>query len=518
MASRAREITPLVTRVAAALAAATTGVLVLGTLAAVLYTSDGGRGIGRADIAALRFTLWQAILSASLSCVLAVPVARAISRRRFAGRGLLITLLGAPFILPVVVAVFGLLAVFGRSGIISHALAPFGFGPLDIYGLTGVVLAHVFFNLPLATRLVLEGWRGVPAERIRTAAALDLPPAARFRHLEWPMLRAVLPGTFLSIFLICLTSFAVALTLGGGPRATTIELAIYQAFTFDFDLGHAARLAALQFAVAGAAGLIAWLFVRPSGLGAGLDRSVTIASPEGRILDRIWLVLAAVFLILPLAMVVISGLPGLLDLPPGLWAAALRSLAVSLGAVAFMLALALPLALAAEGTDKPRLPEVIGLMTIAASPLVIGTGLFVIVFPIADPAALALPVTALVNAAAALPFALRVLVPTVRSAERDFGKLAASLDMGRLARLRLVTLPRIRPALGFAMGLTAALSVGDLGVITLFAGQNAPTLPLLMYRLMGSYRMEAAASVALILLALSLGLFRLFDRMGARDA
>ena len=31
------------------------------------------------------------------------------------------------------------------------------------------------------------------------------------------------------IFVICLSSFAVALTLGGGPRATTLELAIYQA-------------------------------------------------------------------------------------------------------------------------------------------------------------------------------------------------------------------------------------------------------------------------------------------------
>ena len=42
------------------------------------------------------------------------------------------------------------------------------------------------------------------------------------------------------IFVICLTSFAVALTLGGGPRATTIELAIYQAFRFEFDLARAA--------------------------------------------------------------------------------------------------------------------------------------------------------------------------------------------------------------------------------------------------------------------------------------
>ena len=50
------------------------------------------------------------------------------------------------------------------------------------------------------------------------------------------------------VFLLCMTSFAVALTLGGGPRATTLELAIYQAVRFDFDLGRAAWLALIQFA------------------------------------------------------------------------------------------------------------------------------------------------------------------------------------------------------------------------------------------------------------------------------
>ena len=69
------------------------------------------------------------------------------------------------------------------------------------------------------------------------------------------MLRELAPGAFLLVFLICLTSFAVALALGGGPRATTVELAIYQAFRFDFDMGRAAALALLQFALCLGAGV-----------------------------------------------------------------------------------------------------------------------------------------------------------------------------------------------------------------------------------------------------------------------
>ena len=146
--------------------------------------------------------------------------------------------MGAPFILPVIVAVLGLLAVFGRAGVLNDGLAALGLPRVSIYGPRGVVLAHVFFNLPLAhpaaaARLAGDPGRAVPPGRV---AGLH-PRATSLRHLEAPMLRATLPGAWLAIFLICLTSFAVALTLGGGPRATTIELAIYQAFRFDFDLG-----------------------------------------------------------------------------------------------------------------------------------------------------------------------------------------------------------------------------------------------------------------------------------------
>ncbi|TNB84872.1 ABC transporter permease subunit, partial [Paracoccus marcusii] len=202
---------------------------------------------------------------------LAVPVARALARRRFRGRGLLVTLLGAPFILPVIVAVLGLIAIFGRNGALNGALEALGLPAIGIYGWQGVILAHVFFNLPLSVRLILQGWQAIPAERFRLAASLDFAPRDIARHLERPMLRGVLPGVWLAVFLVCLTSFTVALALGGGPRATTVELAIYQAFRFDFDLGRAAALGMVQIAICiGAAALAARVAV-PAGFGAGLD-------------------------------------------------------------------------------------------------------------------------------------------------------------------------------------------------------------------------------------------------------
>lgn len=505
MADRLRGLIPLI-------AAALVGAAVLLPLAAVIWRAGGLSPLDGRSWDAVWFTLWQAALSAALSVGLAVPVARALARRRFRGRAALVALLGAPFILPVIVAILGLLAVFGQKGWLSDGLALFGLPAVKIYGLHGVLLAHVFFNLPLATRLLLQGWRDIPAERFRLAATLGFRPWTMFRLIEWPMLRRIAPGAAMVIFVICLSSFAVALTLGGGPKATTVELAIYQAFRFDFDIGKAAQLAVVQLVLAGAAALVAMRLTLPEAGFGGLDRIVP-RWDGSRLLDGFWIALVALFLLLPLAAIGLRGAGALVSLPASVWQAALYSVCVSLGAVLVTLTLALPLAL-----SRRKWVELVGLLGIASSPLVLGTGLYLMINPFIAPWDVALPVTAAVNAVMALPFVLRILRPAAAQIEAEHGRLADSLDLHGLARLRWLVLPRLRRPLGFAAGLTGALAMGDLGVITLFADPDTATLPLQMYRLMGAYRMDQAAGAALLLLILSFGLFWIFDRGGRARA
>ncbi|MGQ0567556.1 MAG: thiamine/thiamine pyrophosphate ABC transporter permease ThiP [Gemmobacter sp.] len=490
--------------------------LVLGPVA-VLLAQPGAVGTAP-DGAALRFTVLQATLSAAASVALAVPVARALARRRFRGRGVVIALLGAPFLLPVIVAVLGLLAVFGRAGWVKAALEALGLPAIAIYGLHGVVLAHVFLNMPLAVRMILSGWQAIPAERFRLAASLGFGPGETLRHLELPMLRAVLPGVALVIFTVCLSSFAVALTLGGGPGATTVELAIYQALRFQFDLPAAARLALLQCALCATAFLIASRLTLPQAFGAGLDRSGGPPAPGGwhRIADASAIALCLAFIVMPLAAIALRGLPGLAALPPPVWQAAARSLAVALPATALTVTLALTLALAhARGG---RLPAIAATLPLAVSSLVLGTGLFLALRPVIPPATLALPVTVAVNALLALPFAFRILAPEATALHRDWHRLTQSLALSPVARLRWIVLPRLARPLGFAAGLSAALAMGDLGVIALFAADNSATLPLAIHRLMGAYRMDDAAAAALLLVSLSLALFWAFDRAGRHAA
>ncbi|MBC7479135.1 MAG: ABC transporter permease subunit [Pseudorhodobacter sp.] len=485
--------------------------LVLGTALALALRADQF-SLRPAEWAALRFTLKQAALSALVSGGLAVPLARALARRRFWGRGVIVTLLGAPFLLPIVVAVIGILSVYGRTGIANQMLAALHLPTVSVFGLQGVVLTNVFFNLPLCARILLNGWQAIPAERFRLAETLNLPASARFRHLELPMLRQTLPGAFVVVFLLCLTSFVVSLTFGGGPRATTLELAIYQALRFDFDLGRAALLASLQFAVCAVLVGLAARFVPLAGFGSGQDRRTEIRG-DGLGIDLVVLILAVVFLMLPLVMVVAEGAAGVTRLPTAIWRAALQSTLMALIAALLAVggALTLVLAVAAKARAAALL-EGAAMLPMAASGLVLGTGIFLILRPWTSPDALALPVTVLVNAAMALPITFRLLLPEARSLQANYARLAATLDLRGFARLRYLTLPRLARPLGLGAGIAAAQSMGDLGVIALFAGDRTATLPLMISRLAGAYRLDQAAAASVLLVAISFALFALFDR------
>ena len=174
--------------------------LTLGTVITLWLHADIGFQLLVSDWAIIKFTIFQALTSATISILIAIPAARALSRRKFKGRQVVLTLMGAPFILPTIVAILGILAVWGRSGYVSEFLQKIGNDPINIYGFYGVVLAHVFFNIPLATRLIVQGWTAIPVEQFRLAAQLGISTSGIGRHIERPMLRTVVPGAFLIIF------------------------------------------------------------------------------------------------------------------------------------------------------------------------------------------------------------------------------------------------------------------------------------------------------------------------------
>ena len=71
----------------------------------------------------------------------------------------------------------------------------------------------------------------------------------------------------------------------------------------------------------------------------------------------------------------------------------------------------------------------------------------------------------------------------------------------------------MRNEIGFALGLSAALSFGDLGIITLFGSQSFETLPYMLFSFLNRYGAKEADLLALILVLLAIGLY-----LGAQKA
>jgi thiamine transport system permease protein len=525
-------------RVAAGIAAlGFVALVVIGAFAGLLDQAAGHRAdaIAAFDIYMLRvarFTLWQALLSTALSVVPAILVARALSRQaEFPGRRLILQVFAVPLALPSIVAALGVIALYGRAGYVSDLAAAAGGGTWpSIYGLSGILIAHTFFNLPLATRLLLEALENLPADQLRLAAQLGMGAGASFRFLEWPAMRAVLPGVAGLDFMLCATSFTIVLTLGGGPAATTLEVGIYQALRFDFDPARAASLTFVQIL------LTALIVMALTRLGAGFtaEANLSVARrhsfPRGRpeaVVNAAVIILAALFVAGPMAATVAAGFSsdiGRLVMEPAVLRAAGTSLGLSVLAALLGVGLSFALVAARRSLEMRRGSSAASLferiidygpgMILVVPPVVIGAGWFILLMHSGAVFSAAPIMVVAVNALMAMPFAVRVIRPAHDAASARHEKLCSALGITGLDRLRLVDWPALRRPAAMAFAFAMALSLGDLGVIALFGSDSVQTLPYLLLARMSSYRTTDAAGIALILGLICLALMMAADRLG----
>ncbi len=465
----------------------------------------------------------QAGLSTVLSLLLGTALALALARRPvFPCRRLIMAVISAATVAPTIVIIFGVVAVFGRSGPVPVLASQFGLALPAVYGLHGIVLAHVVMNAPLVARVLLGALSATPAEHGRLGQMLRFSSRDCFRHLDWPVIRREWPGLATFIFLLCFTSFAVVLSLGGGPANATLEVAIYQALRLEVDFERAASIALFQI-VLGLAIVLAFGL-----LGARLpDTSGHMAARPRPDAGSRWLLaldaLVISFVVLLIAPVLLSVLTGLGQLPSlanrQVVDAAITSILLAGLASVIAVTLALLMASAAEAAplgrpsaSRARLIDLAVLAVLGLPPFALVTGLFVLLRGHASLASAGLLLVPLVNALMALPFVYRLIAPPLRQSAVRHGRLAASLGLDGLARLRIVTWPALKQPLAAALALSAALSMGDFGVIALFGGGDLITLPYLMAERMGAYRVDEAGAVALVLVAAAVGLMFIADR------
>ncbi|APW65038.1 MULTISPECIES: ABC transporter permease subunit [Arcobacteraceae] len=482
----------------------------------------------------LKFTIFQAFLSTVLSLFVGLLLAWALAHQvKFKGRSILIALFSSSLVLPTLIVVFGIIGIFGRQGYINQIslyLFDTNFGTY-LYGLGGILLAHVYLNASFALRSLLHSFEAIPKEKYKLAKSLNFSVLKCFYYVEYPALRPSLLSIASTIFLLCFTSFAVVLLLGGNPSYNTLEVAIYEAVKLDFDIQTALKLALIQLGISFVLVILSSSFkINTTNIKTNSLSSITKNSKTIQILQWFIISLFTLFFISPLIVIFIDGLSAnfakILSDKVFIQAFVTSIIIATLSAIITLIAaiflsntrrnFSLDTRLAKYPFSKVLNLFVAfsGNIYLAIPSLVLGLGFFMMYqkydgsFTLWSSMAL---LTA--NVLMSLPFALAVITPAMQKIAKRYDRLSFSLNLSSLRRYKEVELPYLKSSLAYVFTLSFCFSLGDLGIIALFGSDEFITLPWYLYQLMGSYNTNDAAGVALILLVLVLFVFIFIPRI-----
>ncbi|MFO7265315.1 MAG: iron ABC transporter permease [Limnochordales bacterium] len=484
----------------------------------------------------LRFTAWQAFLSALLSVVIGVPLGYLLANRTFPGKSLLASLTMVPFVMPAITVALGFLLMYGTNGWFNATLnALFGFKVQVLHTLWAILLAHAFYNAPLVARMTQGAWERLDPALEESARTLGAGPLTVWRTVTLPaVLPGILSGAVLA-FIYCFMSFPIVLSLGGA-RYATLEVEIFTLMRVLLDYEMAAALAAVQAAVSL---LFAYVFLRMEGRVPYLFASARARRPSpvtaSRLRDAwVWLLLAALIVFFggPLASIVADsvrdGAGGTtlqayqriftathdfhLGAPP------LRTIQNSLRFAAVAAALALTAGVCfVYGTvrvlRKP-LPflETLSLAPVAVSSVALAYGISVAFRgPLHFiPQELRIP---LVHAVLGFPFVVRAFRPVLQGVDVRLVEAARTLGASRWRAFVDVELPMALTGLLVAFALSFGLSVSETSATLMLARPHEMTMPVSVYRFLAARDFRSASAMAVLLMAVTGGVFLLSEML-----
>jgi molybdate transport system permease protein len=178
---------------------------------------------------ALVVSLKTTLAAQALVLLFGTPLAWVLATHTFRGRSLVVTLVELPIVLPPAVAGIGLLAAFGRLGLL-HTGLPFT--------QAAVVVAVAFVSGPLYVRQAIAAFEGVDDTLVAASRTLGAGPVKTFVHVVLPLARAGLGAGEALAFARGLGEFGATIMFAGSLQGVTqtLPLAVYQEFDVDFHL------------------------------------------------------------------------------------------------------------------------------------------------------------------------------------------------------------------------------------------------------------------------------------------
>lgn len=521
------------------------------------FVTDTGQITARHIIAAVAskynqhlmvFTIKQALLSTVITLCLGFPGAYLLTKYQFPGKSVIKAIATVPFVMPSIIVILGFIIFFGNNGIINVVLMrlfnltepPIRF----LYSMTGIILAHAFYNFPIVIRIVGAAWERIDPGYEEMAASLGASNIATLRRVTLPML---LPGIIASaalIFVFCFSSFAIVLVLGGA-RYATIEVGIYTLTKIMLKFDKASSLAIIQalFSLT-----FMYLYIKILGIyhAAGAERMTRPIEPKRLAWRNMgWvescLLVAYVILILmvifgPMLSVVYSsfqymsenrilfGLKNYLqifstDYDPILGANPLRSILNSLGFAISTVLIAVPLALIlAYITVQKRfrgksLLDAIFMLPLGVSAVTLALG-YARAFnnPPLEFTGTAVAII-LAHSILAYPFAMRAISAVWLKLDRRQVETAQSLGASRRQAFWRVELPLLRPGIIVGAVFAFAISIGEVTCTYMLYRPEIATMPISIFRFISSYNFYTASAMGVILMAVCAIAFFVIEKL-----
>lgn len=475
----------------------------------------------------LGLTLAQAALGTAISLVLGLPGAYVLYRRRFRGQAFVRGLVTVPFVLPTVVV-----------GVAFRSLLSEG-GPLAFLGLDrsfpAVVAALVFFNYAVVVRTVGAMWARLDPRTAEAARSLGASPWQTFRTVTLRELAPAVASAASVVFLFCATAFGVVMVLGG-PGLGTVETEIWTQTTQFLDLRSAAVLSVLQLlVVAVALGAAATarrrgeraLRLRTDARAGGPLRLWHAGRPGPDLPAALVTAAALAFLLAPMTGLLVRSLRtpdgwGLGNyralgttggaLTVTVWEAAANSVRVAVDATVVAVVVGTLVALVVS--RRPRSAHLrravatldgLFMLPLGVSAVTVGFGFLITLDRPPLDLRSSMVLVPLAQAVVAVPLVVRAVLPVLRAIDPRQRQAAATLGASPARLLLTVDGPYLVRGLALAAGFAFAVSLGEFGATSFLARPDRPTLPVVVFRLIGrpgaeNYGMALAASVLLAVL------------------
>jgi thiamine transport system permease protein len=119
------------------------------------------------------------------------------------------------------------------------------------------------------------------------------------------------------------------------------------------------------------------------------------------------------------------------------------------------------------------------------------------------------------QAVVAVPLVVRSVLPVLRAIDPQLRQAAALLGAGPWRVFLAVDLAMVRRAVGLATGFAFAVSLGEFGATSFLARPDRPTLPIVIFRLIGrpgAANLGMALAASVVLAALTAGVMMLAER------